>query len=390
VLHVIPSMGPLRGGPTQALRALAREQARLGLGVTIATTDDNGPGLLPLPLNVPISDSGVSTWYFRRQHRFYTVSRPLASWVRANVPCHDVVHIHALFSYPSVVAAREAARQAVPYVVRPLGTLNRWGMRNRRPALKRLSFALIERRILCRAGAVHFTSGLEADEARDVWAGRNGAVIPLGLPDDAFAPRMDRSACLRRLRLAADAQVVLFLSRLDPKKGLEVLISAFAEIAPRFDCAVLIVAGDGSPEYVARLRALVTALGIGSRILFTGFLDDEEKRVAFGAADCFALPSRSENFGIAPVEAMAAGVPVIVSPDTGIAPDVARLSAGDVVPCDARALASALYRLLSSPALRDAYAANGSKAAAREFSMARTARQLCELYATIAPQRCAA
>ena len=133
VLHVIPSIGPLRGGPSFVMTALAEGLAQRGIEVAVAATDDNGPERLTAPLGVPLLRNGVTYWHFPRQTRFYNASLPLTSWLWKAVPDYHLVHIHALFSYSSTVAAWIAAAKHVPYVVRPLGILNQWGMRNRRP-----------------------------------------------------------------------------------------------------------------------------------------------------------------------------------------------------------------------------------------------------------------
>jgi len=161
ILHVIPSVGPLRGGPSGMIRTLTRELVKAGITVDVATTDDNGPTRLDVVLEHPVIDEGVTYRYFRRQTRFYSFSWPLTRWLNEHVVDYDLVHIHALFSYPSISAAFWAQRYRIPYIVRPLGVLTRWGMRNRRPWLKRGSFKFIESRILSGAAAVHYTSEQE-------------------------------------------------------------------------------------------------------------------------------------------------------------------------------------------------------------------------------------
>src|SRR5437762_4297526 len=148
VLHVIPSVGPLRGGPSAMVRNLAHSLVQHGIETHVATTDDNGPESLRVPYGVPVIQEGVTYWFFPRQARFYTVSWPLASWLSRRVREFDVVHIHALFSFAALPASYCAKRDGVPYIVRPLGTLNAWGMKHRRPFLKGLSFRFLERRVV--------------------------------------------------------------------------------------------------------------------------------------------------------------------------------------------------------------------------------------------------
>src|SRR6266404_1715192 len=146
VLHVIPSVGALRGGPSVAVRTMARGVSEQGVTVHVVTTDDNGRGRLAVPYGRPVVEDGFTCWYFRRQTRFYTVSWPLCRWLARHAADYDLIHIHALFSFATTVAAFWAARRGVPYVVRPLGTLNTWGIENRRALLKQVSLRLVERR----------------------------------------------------------------------------------------------------------------------------------------------------------------------------------------------------------------------------------------------------
>src|SRR5579871_4552767 len=186
VLHVIPSVGPVRGGPSVMVRTLARGLAQSGVETDIATTDDNGPGRLDVPCGRPVVEHGVTYWHFRRQSRFYTFSWPLTTWLARNVGKYEVVHIHAVFSYAASPAAYWARRCGVPYFVRPLGILNRWGMEQRRPGLKKLSFRFIERPMLRDAAFVHFTSEQERCEATELGIDMRSVIIPNPLP---AAPR---------------------------------------------------------------------------------------------------------------------------------------------------------------------------------------------------------
>jgi glycosyltransferase involved in cell wall biosynthesis len=120
VLHVIPSIGPVRGGPSVVIRTMAKCLAKAGIEVHVATTDDNGRGRLNIAGSAPVVEENVTYWIFPRQTRFYTFSFPLTRWLWKHIGEYDVVHIHALFSYTSVAAALCAKVAGVPYIVRPL------------------------------------------------------------------------------------------------------------------------------------------------------------------------------------------------------------------------------------------------------------------------------
>jgi glycosyltransferase involved in cell wall biosynthesis len=383
ILHVIPSVGRLRGGPSVAVRTIAQGLVNHGIVVDIATTDDNGTGRLAVPLGQPVIEDGVTYWYFPRQIPFYTVSWPLSRWIDVHVEEYDVLHIHALFSFSATVGAFWAARRGIPYVVRPLGVLNSWGIRNRRPLLKKLSLRLIERRMLAHAAAVHFTSEQERCEAELATPGTRSVVIPNPVASLGADEKQSAEPFLTRHPDLAGRRVVLFLSRVDPIKGLDLLLNGFARIRKVLPDAVLVVAGNGEESFLARLRAQAQQLGMQRDVIWAGFLEEAAKRAAFAAADVFVLPSYSENFGIAVVEAMANGLPVIVSDRVAIHHEVAQAKAGIVVRCDAYEVQQALVQILGSRSVRDQMARNARRLA-REYSPATVTQRLLEIYQSVA------
>src|ERR1043165_7618081 len=225
VLHVIPSLSAFHGGPSFALPLMERALAAVDVRVTVATTDDDGPKRrMAVPLRRAVPVNGATRFYFRKQTEFYKCSLPLWRWLRAQIQLFDLVHVHALFSFASVAAARCARNRGIPYILRPLGVLNHYGMARRRPGLKRLSFACIERPLLHSAAAMHYTSEQEQIEAEAAGAPGRAAILPLAIDTGQFEHLPGPEAFLRRFPEAANRSRVLFLSRLDPKKGLDLLL----------------------------------------------------------------------------------------------------------------------------------------------------------------------
>ena len=164
------------------LPIMERQLAAAGVGVETVTTDDNGKGRrYEKSLGCALAENGVTRWYFRKQSEFYKVSVPLRAWLQRHASRFDVVHIHALFSFTSVIAAGVCRSAGIPYIIRPLGALTRYGMTQRRAFLKRLSFGLLERSLLRDAAAVHFTSSAELQEAEVLGVPMRSIIIPLGL-----------------------------------------------------------------------------------------------------------------------------------------------------------------------------------------------------------------
>ena len=310
----------------------------------------------------------------------YKVAPGLVPRLMQAVERHDVVHIHALFSFASTVAAWVAHRRRVPYVVRPLGTLSSYGLRARRRRLKRLSMALIESRMLRHAAAVHFTSRAELDEAEALGLPMRSVVIPLGVEVGAYG----RPPRRWQHRALAGRRVILFLSRLDPKKNVEALIDAVASSPMLRSSCALLIAGTGEPGYVASLRARAAAAGLSDRTVWLGHVEGAQKRAALAAADVFVLPSFSENFGIAAVEALLAGVPCVLGEGVAVAREVEKRGAGLAVPPEPAAVAQALERILGADAsVRRDMALRAKRVAESKYSTRAMAQRLVSLYKEI-------
>ncbi|MCO5168003.1 MAG: glycosyltransferase [Planctomycetes bacterium] len=333
---------------------MVRAIARAGADPLIATTDADGPNdRLDVPIERPFDYRGAPTIFFRRDwSEAFKASRGLAKWLAREVGGFDVVHIHAVFSHASLVAARACRRAGVPYVVRPLGTIDPWSMAVK-PWRKRLVWAVAAGAALRHAAVIHYTTDGERDRAERSLGLSRGMVIPLGVAPAAF----------EGVRVTSPAAGdVISLGRLDPKKNLEPLLEAWGDLIrrPAFAGRRLVIAGDGDPAYARHLQALAATHAPGT-VTFTGWLEGAAKAQALAGAALFAAPSHQENFGIAVAEALAAGLPVLLSPKVDLAPAVVEAGAGWVVPGTRDALRDALVSALGDPA---ALADRGRRAAA--------------------------
>jgi len=186
ILHVIPSVSASSGGPSKALAQMERALANRGIEMVTVTTDDDGDGRrLDVPLQTPVPSNGATRMYFRRQTNAYKVSLPLLAWLRRNIMQFDIVHVHALFSFAPVAAAWVARAAGVPYVIRPLGVLNRYGMVNRRSRMKAWSMAALENPLLRQAGRTHEDASRSTRDRTG--RARNRRCFPEGLSGDRGA-----------------------------------------------------------------------------------------------------------------------------------------------------------------------------------------------------------
>ena len=359
VLHVIPSISPLRGGPSVAALEMVAALRRASVDARILTTDDHGPGSLgDLPIGAWSDHLGVPVLAFRRWApplsalREFAFSPGLSRWLRAHGSDFDLLHVHALFSFPATSAMAFARAAGIPYVVSTIGQLCVWSLQQR-SLRKRLYLFLQERANLEAAAALHFTTTTERDEARLLGLTAPALVLPLGVKAPSGLPGPEAAPPVR----------FLFLSRLHPKKRLEVLLDALALLQARAPRAAwqLAIAGDGDADYVEALRRRADDLQLGERCHWLGFLEGRAKWEALAAAHWFVLPSASENFGIAAIEALAVGTPPILSPQVAIASQIQAAGAGWLVPGEVEPLAERLTAALAGPpaGMRAAGAAAG-------------------------------
>lgn len=344
----------------------------LGVAIDVVTTTAHGQEELDVSTKQPISRDGARYFYFPRQGpKFWMFSWPLRQWLYKHVPDYDLVHVHALFAYPTLPACAAARHFGKPYVITPHGVLDPWCLSHK--WWKKLPYYYgLERRNLRAASAVHVTSSFEADGLAKLGFKDKTYVIPLSVE---MSDRQERG------RLEGRPLSLLFLSRLDPIKGLPTLLQAVALLRHRSATAfTLIIAGQGTKEYFSELQALVRSLKISEYVRFAGFLQGEAKARALGEADVFILPSYHENFSLAAAEAMAAGLPVIVSDQVGIAREISEAAAGIVVPADSPlALADAIEKFGSAQARRVA-GENGRRLVEQKFSREQFGKSLLQLY----------
>jgi glycosyltransferase involved in cell wall biosynthesis len=205
-------------------------------------------------------------------------------------------------------------------------------------------------------------------------------VIPNPVDVDAPAPR---GLFRERYPTIADRRIVLFVGRLDPVKGIDLLLQAFAIVRQSNPRAVLVIGGAGDPAYVQTLRVRAQELGIADDVLWTGFLDKAVKAAVLADADVFVAPSQSESFGLAAVEALAAGVPVVLSAGAGIAHDVVHAGAALVISPDAGAIARAVERILNDGELARHLGSRAQALVRSRYRADAVAAQLVKLYAEI-------
>lgn len=356
IAHIIPTYYPAvrYGGPIRAVHNLCKHLVARGHSVEVFTTNADGDGVLD-SRNTNVADiDGVGVQYFPvRQPRRLYYSPDMAKALEMRTAEFDILHLHSTFLYPTLKAARCAISKRVPYVIAPRGMLVKHLVNRKNRILKKAWIALFERRTIEQAAALHVTSALEALEIR-----KFGFSLPpiLEIPN-GFEPPAVRPVCARK------TETLLFLGRLDRKKGIERLISAMALL----DGARLIIAGNDEVGYTPELRALCERLGVSRRVEFAGPVEGDDKWQLYLQATVFVLPSYSENLANTVLEAMAMECPAVVTPEVGLAEVVEQHGAGVVCTGDPDSLADAIRSILENPVAASRMGRNGRAVVERQF-----------------------
>lgn len=374
ILHVICSVAPDWGGPSQVLRELVREQHARGHEVAVVATDMAGGGrraALGTAENPRVD--GVDL----RVHRVDRAGPPYPSaalaWdVLRHATTFDVVHVHGVFNAPVSGAMWACRMRRVPYVLRPCGMLDAYSLEQRK-GLKRAWLLGVEQANIMGASVIQVSTPHEEASVRWIAPRARISIVPQGVAVPARpGPRPH------------DRRYVLFLSRVARKKGLLRLVEAFATVARGDATLDLVIVGPDEGGHRREVEARVAELGIGNRVRFEGTSAGETKSAWFAHAECFVLPSDDENFGVVVVEAAHLGAPVIVSDQVGLAAEVRAAGAGLVVPREVPAIADAMIEVLGRG--RAAYA-NGLARLAGRFAWPRLATELEGIYREVLAER---
>lgn len=414
ILHVVPSYIPAYryGGPIRAVHGLCKALAARGHDVHVFTTNVNGPCDSDVPLGKPIDLDGVKVSYFPSKHLRRLLWAPrMKKAFDEGIREFDLLHIHSIFLWPTWSAARAARHAHVPYIVAPHGMLVKDLIQRKSRFAKTAWINLIEKRNLEAAAAIHVMSLLEIDEiARFGFSLKDVVIVPVGIDmpgrgeeSTSPSPLLDHNSTFphRILRggaegggvgaggvrllsprikeIIAKGLYLLFLGRVNWKKGLDRLIPAL-KLIPDIR---LIVAGNDEDNYRSKLEKLVSENRLDERVIFCGPVYDADKEALFDNAEAFVLPSYSENFGVAVLEAMASGCPVVVTPEVGLSDTVCESGSGLVVNGDPVALGGSIKNLLLNPDLMHKMGENGKKVVKERFTWEAIALRMESVYKDI-------
>jgi glycosyltransferase involved in cell wall biosynthesis len=379
ILHAILSMDPATGGPPMMAARLAAAQASLGCSTRIvsyqfpesqkriAAALDGIPGIAGVKLDYLPAPSPIERLFAPGAKRLV---QPMLSDV-------DLVHLHGVWDPVIYAVSHLAAKAGKPYVVTPHGMLDPWSLSQKR-LKKRIALSLGYRRMLNDAAFLHFLNADELALTQSLHLNSPARIIPNGIFLEELDPLPPKGAFRAAHPEFADAKLILFLSRLHYKKGLDYLADAFAIVLKEVPDARLIVAGpdDGAK---AAFEQQIARLGIAGRVHLVGPIYAAQKIAALRDCDCFCLPSRQEGFSLAVTEAMACESPVVISTECHF-PEVREAQAGIVAELNASAIAAGIKTVLQDAPLAQKMGVAGRELVVSRFTWPKVAQQMIEGY----------
>jgi glycosyltransferase involved in cell wall biosynthesis len=380
ILHLIQSADPATGGPIEVIRQLGLATGHEHIHEVASLDPPAAPFAQSFPLPLHLLGPGSFLGYSSR----------LIPWLVENARQYDFIVVHGLWRFVSFGSWIAFRRLQVRYGVMTHGMLDPW-FKLKYP-LKHLKKCLFwpwtEYRLIRDAQVVIFTCEEERRLARrSFWPYRCiETVTPIAVSGPSSFDRLvAKSAFVKSFPELSRKRCLLYLGRIQEKKGGLLLIEAFARMAKLNPDIFLVMAGPGPEAYVSNLRSLASALGVADRIVWTGMIQGDLKWGAFHHAEAFVLPSHHENFGISVVEALACGTPVLISDKVQIWREIAESGAGLVEPDTLEGTQELLRRWLElTPAARDGMRAAATRCYEERFSSRRTALRTMDMYRTAA------
>lgn len=383
ILHYVPGVNLEQGGVVRAILDWCTVFANHGHEVSLAVYQGEN---LPPDWSNQTPGKPRATVVPAPMPPLKLLSRTAMRMIGEQLSRIDVLHLHGPWLDGNRQIAKLARKLGVPYIVSLHGMLDDWAMAQR-PIKKRMYMSLAGRRVLDRADRLHCTAAGELAQAGKWFSNPRTVVLPpiVDLSPFEQLPGSDMALQLLPAHLRGEKKL-LFLSRLHEQKGVDVLIRAAAVLMQRSIPFVLLLAGTGTPAYQQFLHGLVDQLNLREKVVFPGHLNGIQKISAFAVADLFVLPTRHENFGLAMVEAMACGIPVLTTRGTDIWQEIQN-AGGVISDLDPAALADHIIKLLGDPADRIDRGKRGREWAFGSLATATLVRKYEDLYREVISDR---
>jgi glycosyltransferase involved in cell wall biosynthesis len=355
ILQIVPSLEQKTGGPTRSVPALGKALAKLGHKVVLYTTTWPEFGYRDKYSVQMEEDAGYEINTFPAQRSPFFPNLPYSPALVQAVIKHsrefDIVHNFSLWNPVATFSLRALRRLGAVYCLSPLGMLDPVVIRRNR--WKKIPWRLIwERANIENAALIHFTARLEEDRAKGYWKLNQTIIVPQVVDLEDWKVLPDRSTMESRFPQMRNREVILFVGRINWVKNLDILLNSLEAVRQQRPKAMLVCAGPDNEGYQAALEKQASNLGLADHILFAGMLQGNDLKSAYARADALALVSQKENFGHAAAEALACGIPVVLSTGVGLGSDWPASAAVRRVDPTPEKISAALIQVLERSVLR--------------------------------------
>ena len=345
ILIVIPALGNVYGGTSKIVLELAESIGKLGVNVDVVATNANGEKTLDVDLNQWIIQKHYRVRYFSYLDFLdYKFTLSMSQWLFSNVSSYNLVHTHAIFSYPVLVAYWMCQLHKIPYLATPHGMLEPWALAYK-IWKKKLYFNWLEKPALQKASAIQMLAAPEAERIKNLDLKPPLVIVPNGIHREDFASLPDPEIFYQQFPETKNKRLIIFLGRIDPKKGLDLLAPAFAQAYQKFPDTHLIIAGPDNTGFLPTAQSYFIKAGCSHAVTLTGMLTGNIKYAALAAAKIYVAPSYSEGFSMSVLEGMAAGLPCVITTGCNF-PEAGEAEAAIIVNIDVGSIAKAIIQLL--------------------------------------------
>ena len=386
ILVVIPALGSIYGGPSKIAMDLADALSQQSVQVDVVTTNANGN----MNLNVPLQ-SWVPTQAYRIQYfpywRFgdYKISGSLTQWLFQHIKDYDIVHTIALFSYSIAITHWLCQHYNIPYIINPQGMLEPWALAYK-SWKKQWFYALFEKVALQNARALHMLSAAEAQGIKPLQIQTPTVIVPNGLHHSDYTNLPNPILFHQAFPGLEHKNIILFLGRIDPKKGLDLLAPAFAQVLDHFPTAHLVIAGPDNIGFLPTAQSYFQKVQCSHAVTFTGMLTGDLKKAALAAAQVYVAPSYSEGFSISVLEGMVSGLPCVITTGCNF-PEAATAQAAYVVDINSESIAQALIQCLANPQAAKEMGERARQLIFSDYTWDSIAQKMIEVYEAILNDR---
>lgn len=379
ILVVTPYLGATYGGTSKVVTELVQRVGELGVTVDLIATNANDSDNLDVPLNVWIDKECYRVQYFSCWHRHDLIISPsLITWLFNHVIDYSLVHTHTMFS-PLLSATHYISKfHQIPYIMTPHGMLEPWAL-SYKAWKKRFYYALFEKPALQLSNAIQVLATGEENSVKSLNLKQPVVIVPNGIDRQEFESLSETEIFYQQFPATRNKTLILFLGRIDPKKGLNLLAPAFAKVHNQFPQTHLVVAGPDSIGFLPAAQSYFEQAKCLDAVTFTGMLTGSLKYAALAAASLYVAPSYSEGFSMSVLEGMASGLPCVITIGCNF-PEAADAKAAYVVNIDADAIADALIYFLKNPKYAKKMGDRAREFIFQNYTWEQSAKKLTQVY----------